>query len=51
MAADFRAIREVELELALHVPVVGDAVFQFLAPPDMDPAAPRAADSLLGTSR
>ncbi len=45
MAADFRAIRNVEL--ALHVPVVGDAVSPFMAPPDTDPAALRAADSLL----
>ena len=45
MATDFRAIRDVEL--ALHVPVVGDAVSPFMAPPDTDPAALRAADSLL----
>jgi hypothetical protein len=45
MAADFRAIRDVEL--ALHVPVVGDAVSPFMAPPDTDPAALRAAGSLL----
>jgi alkanesulfonate monooxygenase SsuD/methylene tetrahydromethanopterin reductase-like flavin-dependent oxidoreductase (luciferase family) len=45
MAADFRAIRDVEL--ALHVPVVGDAVSPFMAPPDTNPAALRAADSLL----
>ncbi|HEX3715078.1 MAG TPA: LLM class flavin-dependent oxidoreductase [Trebonia sp.] len=45
MAGDFRAIRDVEL--ALHVPVVGDAVSPFMAPPDTDPAALRAADSLL----
>jgi alkanesulfonate monooxygenase SsuD/methylene tetrahydromethanopterin reductase-like flavin-dependent oxidoreductase (luciferase family) len=45
MAAEFRAIRDVEL--ALHVPVVGDAVSPFMAPPDTDPAALRAADSLL----
>src|SRR5450755_5137876 len=44
MAADFRAIRDVEL--ALHVPVAGDAVSPFMAPPDTDPAALRAADSL-----
>jgi len=44
MAADFRAIRDIEL--ALHVPVVGDAVSPFMAPPDTDPAALRAADSL-----
>jgi len=45
MAADFRAIRDVEL--ALHVPVVGDTVSPFMASPDTDPAALRAADSLL----
>jgi alkanesulfonate monooxygenase SsuD/methylene tetrahydromethanopterin reductase-like flavin-dependent oxidoreductase (luciferase family) len=45
MAADFRAIRDVEL--ALHVPVVGDAVSPFMASPDTDPAALRAVDSLL----
>ncbi|HEY4990688.1 MAG TPA: LLM class flavin-dependent oxidoreductase [Nakamurella sp.] len=44
MAADFRAIRDVEL--ALHVPVVGDAVAPFMTSPDTDPAALRAADSL-----
>jgi alkanesulfonate monooxygenase SsuD/methylene tetrahydromethanopterin reductase-like flavin-dependent oxidoreductase (luciferase family) len=44
MAADFRAIRDVEL--ALHVSVVGDAVSPFMASPDTDPAALRAADSL-----
>jgi alkanesulfonate monooxygenase SsuD/methylene tetrahydromethanopterin reductase-like flavin-dependent oxidoreductase (luciferase family) len=45
MATDLRAIRDVEL--ALHVPVVGDAVSPFMAPPDTDTAALRAADSLL----
>jgi alkanesulfonate monooxygenase SsuD/methylene tetrahydromethanopterin reductase-like flavin-dependent oxidoreductase (luciferase family) len=45
LATDFRAIREVEL--ALHVPVVGDAVAPFMAPPGTDPAALRAEDSLL----
>jgi alkanesulfonate monooxygenase SsuD/methylene tetrahydromethanopterin reductase-like flavin-dependent oxidoreductase (luciferase family) len=44
-AADFRSIRDVEL--ALHVAVVGDAVSPFMASPDTDPAALRAADSLL----
>ena len=44
MAVDFRAIRDVEL--ALHVPVVGDAVSPFMTSPDTDPAALRAADSL-----
>jgi alkanesulfonate monooxygenase SsuD/methylene tetrahydromethanopterin reductase-like flavin-dependent oxidoreductase (luciferase family) len=45
MAADLRADRDVEL--ALHVPVVGDVVSPFMASPDTDPAALRAADSLL----
>jgi alkanesulfonate monooxygenase SsuD/methylene tetrahydromethanopterin reductase-like flavin-dependent oxidoreductase (luciferase family) len=45
MAAEFRAIRDVEL--ALHVPVVGDAVSPFMASPDTDPAALRAVNSLL----
>jgi alkanesulfonate monooxygenase SsuD/methylene tetrahydromethanopterin reductase-like flavin-dependent oxidoreductase (luciferase family) len=40
----FRTIRDVEL--ALHVPVIGDTVAPFMAPPDTDPAALRAADSL-----
>lgn len=44
LAAGFRAIRDVEL--ALHVPVVGDAVAPFMTPPDTDPAALRATDSL-----
>jgi alkanesulfonate monooxygenase SsuD/methylene tetrahydromethanopterin reductase-like flavin-dependent oxidoreductase (luciferase family) len=41
---DIRAIRDVEL--ALHVPVVGDAVAPFMAHPATDPAALRAMDSL-----
>jgi alkanesulfonate monooxygenase SsuD/methylene tetrahydromethanopterin reductase-like flavin-dependent oxidoreductase (luciferase family) len=45
LASEFRAVRDVEL--ALHVPVVGDAVAPFMAPPDTDPAALRAVDSLL----
>ncbi|MGA9594961.1 MAG: LLM class flavin-dependent oxidoreductase [Acidimicrobiia bacterium] len=44
LAADFRAVADVEL--ALHVPVIGDAVAPFMAPPDTDPAALRAWDSL-----
>ena len=44
LARDFRAIRDVEL--ALHVPVIGDNVAPFMAPPDTDPAALHAADSL-----
>ncbi|WP_232663240.1 LLM class flavin-dependent oxidoreductase [Pseudonocardia sp. TRM90224] len=35
-----------DVELALHVPVVGDSVAAFMAGPDTDPAAVRAADSL-----
>ena len=35
-----------DVELALHVPVIGDTVAPFMAPPDTDPAALRAADSL-----
>ena len=42
-AAGFRAIRDVEL--ALHVAVVGDAVAPFMTSPDTDPAALRAEDS------
>jgi alkanesulfonate monooxygenase SsuD/methylene tetrahydromethanopterin reductase-like flavin-dependent oxidoreductase (luciferase family) len=41
---DFRAIRDVEL--AQHVAASGDTVAPFMAPPDTDPAALRAADSL-----
>ena len=44
MAADIHAIRDVEL--ALHVPVVGNTVAPFMTPPDTDPAALHAADSL-----
>jgi alkanesulfonate monooxygenase SsuD/methylene tetrahydromethanopterin reductase-like flavin-dependent oxidoreductase (luciferase family) len=44
LAREFRAIRDVEL--ALHVPVIGDGVAPFMAPPDTDTAALRAADSL-----
>lgn len=44
LARDFRAIRDVEL--ALHVSVIGDTVAPFMAPPDTDPGALRAADSL-----
>src|SRR6266508_4502405 len=44
LVRDFRAIRDVEL--AQHVAVIGDTVAPFLAPPDTDPAALRAADSL-----
>jgi alkanesulfonate monooxygenase SsuD/methylene tetrahydromethanopterin reductase-like flavin-dependent oxidoreductase (luciferase family) len=44
LVRDFPANRDVEL--ALHVPVIGDTVAPFMAPPDTDPAALRAADSL-----
>jgi hypothetical protein len=44
LARDFPATRDVEL--ALHVPVIGDARAPFMAPPSIDPAALRAADSL-----
>ena len=44
LVRDFRAIRDVEL--ALHVAVVGDARAPFMASPDTDPAALRAVDSL-----
>lgn len=36
-----------DVELALHVPVVGDVVEPFMTGPDTDPAALHAADSLL----
>jgi alkanesulfonate monooxygenase SsuD/methylene tetrahydromethanopterin reductase-like flavin-dependent oxidoreductase (luciferase family) len=35
-----------DVELALHVPVIGDSVAPFMAGPDLDTAAVRAADSL-----
>ncbi|TDB95557.1 LLM class flavin-dependent oxidoreductase [Actinomadura sp. 7K534] len=41
---DFRTDRDVEL--SQHVAVVGDSVAPFMASPDTDPAALRAADSL-----
>jgi hypothetical protein len=44
LARHFRAIRDVEL--ANHVSVIGDTRAPFMAPPDSDPAALRAADSL-----
>ena len=44
LAADFRATRDVEL--AVHVSVVGEAVAPFMTAPGTDPAALRAADSL-----
>jgi hypothetical protein len=45
LAAEFRALRD--LEPACHVAVVGDAVSPFMTHPHSDPAALRAADSLL----
>jgi alkanesulfonate monooxygenase SsuD/methylene tetrahydromethanopterin reductase-like flavin-dependent oxidoreductase (luciferase family) len=44
LARNFRSPRDVEL--ALHVPVVGDAVAPFMTAPDTDPVALRAIDSL-----
>lgn len=41
---NFRSVRDVEL--SQHVAVVGEAVAPFMAPPDTDPAALRAVDSL-----
>ena len=41
---DFHTTRDVEL--SMHVPVVGDTVSPFMAPPDTDTTALRAADSL-----
>lgn len=44
MARDFHSTRDVEL--ALHVPVIGDYVAPFMAPQDIDTAAMHEADSL-----
>jgi alkanesulfonate monooxygenase SsuD/methylene tetrahydromethanopterin reductase-like flavin-dependent oxidoreductase (luciferase family) len=45
LARDFRRVRDIEL--ALHIPVVGDAVAPFMASVrDTDPTALREADSL-----
>jgi alkanesulfonate monooxygenase SsuD/methylene tetrahydromethanopterin reductase-like flavin-dependent oxidoreductase (luciferase family) len=44
LVRDFRALRDVEL--SQHVAVIGHAVAPFMAPPDTDSAALRAADSL-----
>jgi hypothetical protein len=41
---DFHTVRDVEL--AMHIPVIGSTVSPFMAPPDTDTAALRAADSL-----
>jgi alkanesulfonate monooxygenase SsuD/methylene tetrahydromethanopterin reductase-like flavin-dependent oxidoreductase (luciferase family) len=43
-ARDFRAVSDIEL--ALHVPVIGDTVAPFMASPDTDPAMLRAVNSL-----
>jgi alkanesulfonate monooxygenase SsuD/methylene tetrahydromethanopterin reductase-like flavin-dependent oxidoreductase (luciferase family) len=44
LARNFRSTRDIEL--ALHVSVVGDGVAPFMASPDTDPAALRALGSL-----
>ena len=41
---DFSALGD--LELALHIPVVGDTIAPFMTGPDTDPVALRAVDSL-----
>jgi alkanesulfonate monooxygenase SsuD/methylene tetrahydromethanopterin reductase-like flavin-dependent oxidoreductase (luciferase family) len=41
---DFRTTRDVEL--SMHIPVVGNTVSPFMAPPDTDTTALREADSL-----
>ena len=41
---DFHPTRD--LELSMHIPVVGNTVSPFMAPPDTDTTALRAADSL-----
>jgi hypothetical protein len=41
---DFHTTRDVEL--SIHIPVVGYTVSPFMAPPDTDTTALRAADSL-----
>ncbi|MFB4300934.1 LLM class flavin-dependent oxidoreductase [Actinomadura sp. NTSP31] len=43
---DFRTLATRDIELAQHVAVIGDTVAPFMASPDTDPAALRAADSL-----
>jgi hypothetical protein len=45
MAQEFLAKRS--LPVALHVSVVGDTIAPFMTGPDTDPAALRAADSLV----
>ena len=41
---DFHTNRDVEL--SMHIPVVGNSVWPFMAPPDTDASALRSADSL-----
>ena len=45
LVRDFDTTRDIEL--ALHVSVIGDTVAPFMAPPDTNPAALREVDSLL----
>jgi alkanesulfonate monooxygenase SsuD/methylene tetrahydromethanopterin reductase-like flavin-dependent oxidoreductase (luciferase family) len=45
LVRDFQPARDIEL--AMHVSVIGDAVAPFMAHPSIDPAALRAVDSLL----
>ena len=49
MADDFRAVRDVEL--ALHVAVVGDAVAPFMAPPGHGPCRAARGGLAAGTSK
>ena len=44
LAREVRAVRDIEL--ALHVSVIGDRGAAFMAPPDTDTAAARQADSV-----
>src|ERR1700761_4829054 len=47
LVRDFDAVRGGrDVELALHVPVIGDIRAAFMAPPDIDVAALRAMNSL-----
>jgi alkanesulfonate monooxygenase SsuD/methylene tetrahydromethanopterin reductase-like flavin-dependent oxidoreductase (luciferase family) len=48
LAREFRALSAArDVELAMHVPVVGDTRAAFMAPPDTDVVALRESDSLL----
>jgi alkanesulfonate monooxygenase SsuD/methylene tetrahydromethanopterin reductase-like flavin-dependent oxidoreductase (luciferase family) len=49
LAREFRAARDIEL--ALHVPVIGHSVAPFMAPPDTDTVALHAMDSLAALPR